>query len=125
VDNSTTGACAMAATLAQVPVPCSGRFASASLNRVPDAPLPRHLVPVLLPALVEVIVNLGLDDQTYPPPALLKAFSLTQCVLKSVRGRTTMNSIEKQIGFPAIGSQSCSFSVYSNCHHAASIKAGS
>lgn len=90
-----------ATALARSPLPCSRRLASASLTQVPAAPLPRHLVPVLLPALVELLVKLGLDSRVSLPPSLSKAFSLVESALKSARSSNDGNMCDKGEGLPS------------------------
>jgi hypothetical protein len=79
-----------ASAIAHAPLPCSRRQASTSLTQVPAAPLPRHLVPTLLPILVELLVTLGCDARVSLPPSLSKALVLVELALKTVRSGNTL-----------------------------------
>lgn len=70
-----------AKAVARAPLPCSRRLASTSLTQAPAAPLPRHLAPILLPIIVDVLVKLGLDARVSLPPLLEKSFLLVKAAL--------------------------------------------
>ncbi|KAL3684933.1 hypothetical protein R1sor_002955 [Riccia sorocarpa] len=85
-----------ARALKEAPPPCSMRMASAALSHIAGSPLPWYLVPSLLPALVEVFLQLNRDGRCFMPPALLKGVSSAAAQLQSVEQRRKSSELRSQ-----------------------------
>lgn len=101
-----------AKAVARAPLPCSRRLASTSLTQAPAAPLPRHLAPILLPVLVEVLVKLGLDARVSLPPLLDKSFSLVKAALIAA---SNINNTDENFPDRVVNVPECWFTMVVKC----------
>lgn len=83
-----------ATALEKVSPPCSWRSAKAAVNTVVCAPLPCHILPVLLWPMVELLVSLHLDDRVTLPPILDKVARLLEETLKCNLGGSWIDHID-------------------------------
>ncbi|KAJ7535761.1 hypothetical protein O6H91_12G044900 [Diphasiastrum complanatum] len=71
-----------AAALVKGSPPCSRRMANIAFSEVSVAPLPKHVVPVLLQPLVQILLCLDFDGRFLLPPVLTRTVCLAKVALR-------------------------------------------